>query len=90
MSDIIPVKIRTARKRHVCDDCQEWIEPGEKYELTVWPPHRMDYMDVDNWLTWKCHWPRNTTAGSFLLGCATSAAYREHAEQEAAAMAGAT
>lgn len=74
---IIPVQVRTARKRHRCDDCAEDIEPGDRYEHSVIPPHRLDVMDVDHWLTWRCHHPRNPGPGLFLLGCATAAAYRE-------------
>jgi len=77
----VPVKIRTARKRHACDECDQWIEPGEKYELCTTPPHRLDVTDVDSWLDWRSHYPRIGPAGQFLLGCAVAAAYRERAER---------
>jgi hypothetical protein len=78
---ILPVKVLTARKRHACDDCQEWIEPGGRYELSVTPPHRLDVMDVDCWLTWRTHYPRQD-GGRFLPGCHEAAAYREKAVRE--------
>lgn len=81
--DILPVQIRTARKRHACDDCAGLIEPGEKYELRVTPPHRLDVYDVDHWLTWRTHWPRHD-GRRFLPGCDEAAAYRENAERSAA------
>lgn len=78
----IPVRVRTARKTHTCNDCEEPIEPGEKYELAVYPPHSIDVYDVDRWLTWRTHYPRHD-GRNFLTGCAISAAYREHAAREA-------
>jgi hypothetical protein len=81
MSDIIPVKVRTARKQHTCDDCREPIEPRERYELRVTPPHRLDVYDVPHWLTWRTHYPRHD-GRTFLLGCDLSAAYREQAVRE--------
>jgi hypothetical protein len=79
---VIPVQIRTARKRHICNDCEQPIEPGEKYELAVFPPHRVQEYDVDRWLTWRTHYPRHD-GQRFLIGCDLSAAYREKAEREA-------
>jgi hypothetical protein len=80
MSDVIPVKIRTACKPHVCDDCSGPIEPGEKYELRITPPHRIAEYDVPRWLTWRTHYPRHE-GRRFLVGCVESAAYREHANR---------
>ena len=82
---IVPVKIRTARKQHSCDDCPEPIMPGDKYELHVTPPHRLDVWDSDHWLTYRTHWPRRPDPQRFLLGCAEAAAYREQAERNARA-----
>jgi hypothetical protein len=76
----IPVKIRTARKQHPCNDCSGMIDPGEKYELAVFPPHSIDVYDVDRWLTWRTHYPRHD-GHRFLFGCDLSAAYRENAER---------
>jgi hypothetical protein len=78
---IIPVKVRTARKQHACDECPVPIMPGDKYEFHVTPPHRLDFYDVDRWLTYRAHWPRNGAAGWFLFGCIEAAAYREQAER---------
>lgn len=80
----VPVKIRTARKQHACDDCDEPIEPGDVYELSVIPPHREEAWDVDHWLTWRSHYPRNGGTRSHLLGCDVAAAYRENAARELA------
>jgi hypothetical protein len=74
----IPVKIRTARKRHPCSDCSEPIAPGEKYELAVYPPHSIDVYDAGRWLTWRTHYPRHD-GHRFLIGCDLSAAYKENA-----------
>ena len=78
---ILPVEIRTARKRHTCDDCGEPIEPGDRYELSVSPPHRVQEYNVGRWLTWRTHYPRHDR-GEFLPGCAEAAAYRENAARE--------
>ena len=77
-SEVIPAKVRTARKQHACDDCPEPIMPGDKYELHVTPPHRLDFWDSDHWLTYRTHWPRNGDSGWFLFGCIEAAAYREN------------
>lgn len=77
---ILPVEVRTARKRHVCDDCGEPIEPGDRYELSATPPHRIDVYDVDRWLIWRTHYPRHD-GRFFLRGCDEAAAYREHADR---------
>lgn len=81
---ILPVEIRTARKRHACDDCHYSIMPGEKYEFQVAPPHRIDVYDVDRWLTWRTHYPRHD-GRRFLIGCDLSAAYKEKAARDAGA-----
>jgi hypothetical protein len=78
---VLPVKVRTARTLHLCDDCGLPIEPGEKYELSNYPPHRVQEYDVGVWLTWRSHYPRNV-GGRVLLGCDMSAAYREKAARE--------
>lgn len=77
----IPVQVRTARKTHPCNDCPEPIEPGEKYEIAVYPPHSVQEYDVDRWLVWRSHYPRHDGQW-FLIGCAMSAAYREQARRE--------
>jgi hypothetical protein len=79
---VMPVHIRTARTQHLCSDCEKPIEPGDKYELSVTPPHRIQEYDVDRWLTWRTHYPRHDGL-NFLPGCAEAAAYREQAEREA-------
>lgn len=71
---VLPVKVLTARTQHACDDCPLPIEPGQKYELATYPPHRQDYMDVDHWLTWRTHYPRHD-GDRFLFGCDLAAAY---------------
>lgn len=76
---ILPVQVRTARKRHTCDDCEQWIEPGDKYELSASPPYRIAEYPVDRWLTWRTHYPRHD-GDRFLPGCDEAAAYRENAE----------
>jgi hypothetical protein len=78
---IMPVKVRTARTQHSCNDCRVPIEPGDRYELQVVPPGRMQEWDVDRWLTWRTHFPRHD-GDSFLPGCDEAAAYREKAEME--------
>lgn len=78
---VLPVKLRTARTRHACDDCGCPILPGDQYELSVTPPRRIDVMDVDCWLTWRTHYPRHD-GGRFLPGCDLAAAYRENAARE--------
>ena len=78
---VLPVKVRTARTCHVCDDCAGPIEPGDQYELSVTPPHRIGEMDVDCWLTWRTHYPRHD-GDRFLPGCDLAAAYREKAVRE--------
>jgi hypothetical protein len=75
---ILPVRVRTARTGHTCDDCGQPIEPGDQYELSVAPPHRIAEMDVDCWLTWRTHYPRHD-GDRFLWGCDLAAAYREKA-----------
>jgi hypothetical protein len=81
----VPVRVRTARKAHHCDDCRAPIERGDRYEVSVIPPHRSDAMDTPRWLTWRNHAPRFGPSGEFLYGCAMAAAYREKTEREATA-----
>ena len=78
---VLPVKVLTARKRHRCDDCKQPIEAGDRYELSVSPPHRIQEYDVGCWLTYRTHHPRHDQA-VFLLGCDLAAACREKAERE--------
>jgi len=80
----VPVKIRTARKRHACDDCGQPVEPGDRYELAVTPPNRDENAPRDRWLAWRSHWPRGGRKRTHLLGCDEAAAYRERAEREEA------
>jgi hypothetical protein len=80
---VLPVQIRAARKRYACDDCYQPIEPGDRYELSVSPPHRIQEYDVDYWLTWRTHYPRHDGL-EFLPGCHEAAAYREKAARDAA------
>jgi hypothetical protein len=86
---VLPVKVRIARRQHVCNDCPVPIEPGDRYELSVTPPHRLDVYDVAAWLTWRTHYPRHD-GSRFLPGCAEAAAYREQAAREAACDVAAT
>jgi hypothetical protein len=72
--DVLP-EVRTARTRHTCDDCGHPIEPGDQYELSVSPPHSVSEYDVDHWLTWRSHYPREGLV--FLFGCVLTMAYRE-------------
>lgn len=80
----VPVKVRTARKQHPCNDCPDPIEPGDRYELSVVPPHRIQEYDVDRWLTWRSHHPRAGPNGEYLLGCDLAAAYHEKSARESA------
>jgi len=75
---VLPVEVRTARKRHMCDDCRHPIEPGTRYELSVSPPHRIQEYDVPRWLTWRTHYPRHD-GSRFLPGCDEAAMRREKA-----------
>ena len=78
MSAVLPVKVRTARTRHACDDCGQPIEPGERYEHSATPPHRISEYDVPVWVAWRTHFPRHD-GSRFLPGCDLAAAYREEA-----------
>jgi hypothetical protein len=80
---VLPVEVRTARKRHPCNDCDIPIEPGDKYELSASPPHRIQEYDVACWLIWRSHHPRHGRSHAFLPGCYEAAAYREKNEREA-------
>jgi hypothetical protein len=79
----IPVRIRTARKRHRCDDylCKGWIEPGERYEDHRLPPGDIDVGNT-HWIRHKVHAPRWPERGPD--GCALAGAYQERARREAA------
>lgn len=78
---VLPVKVRIARTGHACNDCPEPIEPGDLYELAVYPPHSIQEWDSDRWLTWRNHYPRHD-GHNFLIGCAMAAAYREKVARE--------
>ena len=78
---VMPVQVRTARTQHPCNDCPEPIMPGDRYELSVSPPHRVQEWDSPNWLTWRTHYPRHD-GQAFLPGCAAAAAYHEQAVRE--------
>jgi hypothetical protein len=80
---VLPVEVRTARTGHRCSDCENPIMPGDRYELSVSPPHRIQEYDVDCWLTWRTHYPRHD-GNDFLPGCAAAevaAAWRENEER---------
>src|SRR5580704_1292338 len=84
MADIIPIRIRTARKRRRCDGypcAAVWIEPGERYEDHRLPPGNIDIGNT-RWLMHKVHAPRFPSSGPD--GCTLSAAYQENAAREAA------
>ena len=83
---VLPVKVRTARRQHACNDCLVPIMPGDRYELSATPPHRISEYDVDRWMTWRTHYPRHAEH-RFLPGCDEAAAYRENAERESAVQA---
>jgi hypothetical protein len=78
---VLPVKVLTARKPHDCNDCPEPILPGDRYEMTAIPPHRIPEYDVDFWLTWRTHYPRHD-GGRYLPGCDLAAAHHEKAERD--------
>src|ERR1035441_862798 len=80
---VLPVEIRTARKRHSCNDCPEPIMPGDRHELSVTPPHQLREYCVPRWLKYRTHYPRHD-GHRFLPGCAEVAAYRENDERESA------
>jgi hypothetical protein len=81
---ILPVEVRMARKPHDCNDCGGPIQPGDKYELSASPPHRIEEYDLDHWLIWRTHYPRFDDR-RFLPGCDEAAAYRERDERAATA-----
>src|ERR1035438_9395225 len=72
---IIPTKIRTARKTHVCSRCRQQIDPGEQYEINTLPPHR-DPNDGDHWWVLATH---ADLGRKFGMGCDESAAHRQNA-----------
>lgn len=74
---VLPVQVRTARRRHACNDCPVPIEPGDRYELAAFPPHSVQEYDVDRWVMWRNHYPRHD-GDRFLPGCDEAAAYREN------------
>jgi hypothetical protein len=78
---VLAVQVRTARKRHDCNDCTVPIEPGEKYERSAYPPHSVAEYDVACWLVWRTHYPRHD-GSRFLAGCDLAAAYQEAARRE--------
>jgi hypothetical protein len=75
---IIPVKVRTARKRLRCDHylCGGWIEPGEQYEDHRLPPGRGD-VGSTHWIKHRVHAPQHPESG--YDGCVLASAYQEHA-----------
>jgi hypothetical protein len=78
---VLPVVIRTARKQHDCNDCPLPIEPGDRYEVSATPPHRISEYDVDRWLTWRSHHPRHRD-GEYLPGCHEAGARQGRTERE--------
>jgi hypothetical protein len=77
---IIPVKVRTARKRLRCDGhlCHAWIEPGDQYEDHRLPPGQVEVGNT-RWLKHRVHVPRHPDSGPD--GCILAAAYQEHADR---------
>ena len=73
---VLPVEVRTARKRHACNDCRVPIDPGDKYELCAFPPHSIPEYDTDRWIIWRNHYPRRD-GDRFLAGCADAADRKE-------------
>jgi hypothetical protein len=82
MTDIIPMRIRTARVPHPCDNYPRCpaggIWPGEQYEDHRLPPGREPYEQSTRWIKHKIHYPRIPENGN-ADGCELAAAYREHA-----------
>jgi hypothetical protein len=81
MAERIPVKVRTARKRHRCDGypCPaKWIEPGERYEDHRLPPG--GDAGYTHWVRHKVHAPTRPAAGA--NGCDLAGAYQEQAARE--------
>jgi hypothetical protein len=89
MSEIIPMRVRIARRQHACSNyppCRVPIMPGERYEDHRQPPGSYDWGDYRHWITHKVHAPSSPHDGP--TGCEVAAAYHEHAVRDAASAQG--
>lgn len=71
--------IRTARKRHWCEQGRHWIEPGERYEDWRVPPWRGGN-ESPRWWHAQRH---DGTDYPYGWACAEAEAYRERARRVA-------
>lgn len=77
MNEAIMSEWRKARKRHGCDYCNGWIQPGERYhhyvgkydgEIYTWDSHeKCEYVAQEIWE--YCDPDEGLDADNFLEGC---------------------